>query len=81
MEDSTFGEVRLLSTIKHGGASAMVWGCMKANGVDNVFIDGPMTADVVNDILCHNLKTSAQALVLKNSSIFQQDIDPKHCCS
>jgi len=33
-------------TVKHGGGSVLVWGCMSARGVGNlVFIDGIMNAE------------------------------------
>lgn len=45
----------------------MVWGCLAANGVDNMnFIVDVMIADVGIDILRHNWKTRGEALVLKN---------------
>ena len=42
----------LIPTVKHGGGSPMVWGCMSARGVgENHFIDGIMNADVYYNIL------------------------------
>jgi Transposase len=47
----------LVPTVKHGGSSQMVWGCMAASGVGNlVFIDGLMDKLVYMDILKQNLK-------------------------
>lgn len=72
-------EQHLTATVKHGGGSVLVWGCMAANGVGNLyFIDGIMTARTYIDILRHNLKISAQNLGLGTSFVFQQDNDPKH---
>lgn len=69
----------LTPTVKHGGGSVLVWGCMAANGVGNLcFIEGIMTALTYIDILRHNLKVSAQKLGLETSFVFQQDNDSKH---
>ncbi|GFV57403.1 transposable element Tcb1 transposase [Trichonephila clavipes] len=69
----------LTPTVKHGGGSVLVWGCMPANGVGKLcFIDGIITAHTYIDILRHNLQSSAQKLGLGTSFVFQQDNDPKH---
>ncbi|GFV43210.1 transposable element Tcb1 transposase [Trichonephila clavipes] len=69
----------LTSTVKHGGGSVLVWGCMAANEVGKLcFIVGIMTAHTYIDILCHNLQSSAQKRGLGTSFVFQQDNDPKH---
>lgn len=69
----------LIPTVKHGGGSVLVWGCMAANGVGNlIFVDEIMTATVYVNILRHNLKQSAQKLGLEKTFLFQQDNDPKH---
>ncbi|GFV35846.1 transposable element Tcb2 transposase [Trichonephila clavipes] len=69
----------LASTVKHGGGSVLVWGCMASNGVGKLcFVDGIMTARTYIDILRHNLQSSAQKLGLGTSFVFQQDNDPKH---
>ncbi|GFT04510.1 transposable element Tcb1 transposase [Trichonephila clavipes] len=66
-------------TVKHGGGSVMVWGCMASNAVGNlVFIDGIMDYKLYIDILNNNLKESAKKLGLDGNFIFQQDNDPKH---
>ena len=66
-------------TIKHGGGSVMLWGCMAWNGVGKLeFTDETMNADLYNNILKRNLKSSAKSLRLGNSFLFQQDNDPKH---
>ncbi|GFV15357.1 transposable element Tcb1 transposase [Trichonephila clavipes] len=68
----------LTPTVKHGGGSILVWGCMAANGVGKLcFIDGIMTTRTYIDILRHNLQSSAQKLGL-GTFVFQQDNDPKH---
>lgn len=69
----------LLPTVKHGGGSVMVWGCMSSSGVGNlVFIESIMRKEDYLRILKKNLKPSVNKLGLDSSWIFQQDNDPKH---
>ncbi|GFW79272.1 transposable element Tc1 transposase [Trichonephila clavipes] len=68
-------------TVKHGGGSITVWGCMAATGVGNlVIIDGIMNQYSYLNILKNNLsqRESASKLRLDGSFPFQQDNDPKH---
>ncbi|GFW90045.1 transposable element Tc1 transposase [Trichonephila clavipes] len=52
-----------IPTVKHGGGSVMVWGCMAASGVGKlVFIDGIMHKMAYLNILQNNLKESADKL-------------------
>ena len=52
---------------------------MAWNGVGKLeFIDETMNADLYNNILKQNLKSSAKKLRLGNSFLFQQENDPKH---
>ncbi|GFW16686.1 transposable element Tc1 transposase [Trichonephila clavipes] len=68
-----------IPTVKHGGGSVMVWGCMAASGVGKlVFIDGIMHKMAYLNILQNNLKESADKWGLVSNFIFQQDNDPKH---
>lgn len=66
-------------TVKHGGGSVMVWGCMAASGVGKlVFIDGEMDRFAYKNIIAQNLPLSKDILGLEDNFIFQQDNDPKH---
>lgn len=68
----------LTPTVKHGGGSIMVWGCFSYYGVGNlVFIEEKMNTVTYVDIICNNLKPSADTMGIDNF-IFQQDNDPKY---
>ncbi|GFV85946.1 transposable element Tcb2 transposase [Trichonephila clavipes] len=68
-----------IPTVKHGGGSVMVWGCMAASRMGKlVFIDGIMHKMAYLNILQNNLKESADKLRLGSNFTFQQDNDPKH---
>ena len=68
------------STVKYGGGSIMVWGCMMAHGVGSIaLVHGNMNAEQYVQILQQNLSPSLHKLeVMKDRIIFQQDNDPKH---
>jgi transposase len=69
----------LVPTVKHGGGSVMVWGCMSAAGVGKLhIIEGIMDHKMYIRILKDNLSASAEKLGLQGTYIFQQDNDPKH---
>ncbi len=60
----------VLPTVKHGGGSVMVWGCMSAAGTGELqFIEGTMNASMYCDILKKSMIPSLH---------FQHDNDPKH---
>jgi len=67
-------------TVKHGGGSIMVWGCMSWAGVGNLHrIDGIMNSQVYLDILHSQLLGTIERQGLDEAEvIFQHDNDPKH---
>ena len=66
-------------TIKHGGGSLQVWGCLSSSGVgDLIKIEGRLTGECYVDILRHHVISSGMRLIGHNF-ILQQDNDPKHC--
>jgi len=67
-------------TVKHGGGSIMVWGCICKNGVGPlVLIDGIMRKEQYLKILQENLGGVIGKMGLAaEKCIFQQDNDPKH---
>jgi len=69
-------------TLKFGGGSLMVWGCMLWDGVGYACkIDGRMDGDLYIKILEEDLQASINYYDKSPSDIiFQQDNDPKHTC-
>lgn len=67
-------------TIKHGGGSLMLWGCMTAFGMGPVHqIQGIMNKEIYLDILRQNLGQAIENMPYpENEVVFQQDRDPKH---
>jgi len=69
----------LIPTVKHGGGSVLVWGCMSATGVGKLhIINGIMDHKMYIEILKENLHVSTQKLEISDNYIFQHDNDPKH---
>lgn len=61
----------LQATIKHGGSSVMVWGCVSWHVVGALhFIDGNMNKNMYLNILQQNLKSSAEKMGLKDTLNF-----------
>ena len=74
---------RLVSgTVKFGGGSVMVWGCMMWDGPGYACkIDGRMDGDLFVSILEEDLQASLEYYNKDTEDIiFQQDNDPKHTC-
>ena len=69
-------------TLKFGGGSLMMWGCMTWNGPGYATkIDGRMDGNLYLSILEEELQESIRYYSLNPSeTIFQQDNDPKHTC-
>jgi hypothetical protein len=67
-------------TLKFGGGSLMMWGCMMWEGVGYACkIDGKMDADLYVQILDEDLQASIEFYDKSPEDIiFQQDNDPKH---
>lgn len=67
-------------TIKFGGGSLLLWGCMMAQGTGYAArIDGRMDAELYTKILDDEfLQTLEHFGLERNDIIFQQDNDPKH---
>ena len=67
----------VIPTVKHGGGNVMVWGCMSATSVGELyFIEGNMNSNMYCEILQQSMIPSLQKLGRR--VVFQRDIDPKH---
>ncbi len=72
-----YKEKCVVPTVKHGGSSVLMWGCMSAAGVGELhFIDGIMNSQMYCSILKENMLPSLRALGRR--ALFQHDNDPKH---
>ena len=68
----------LQATVKHGGGSLQVWGCISANGVgDLVRINGVLNDETYRQILIHHAIPPGRH-VIGPKFILQQDNTPKH---
>jgi hypothetical protein len=65
-------------TVKFGGGSIMMWGCMTSKGIGfSCRIDGRMDAELYTNILSDELNQTLKYYDLEPSEIiFQQDNDP-----
>ncbi len=67
----------MVPTVKHGGGSVLMWGCMSAAGVGELhFIDGIMNSQMYCSILKEKMLPSLHAL--GRHALFQHDNDLKH---
>ena len=74
-------DVCLKLIVKHGEGSIMVWGCLTANGVCDLFrIDGIMNTEKDRQILIQHAISSRKGLI-GNGFIFQQDNDHQAQCN
>lgn len=73
-------EQHVKRTVKFGGGSLMMWGCMTAQGVGYACrIDGRMDSELYTNILGDDFLRSLEYYGMDvNKIIFQQDNDPKH---
>ncbi len=72
-----YKEKCIVPTVKHGGGSVLMWGCMSAAGVGELhFIDGIMNSQMYCSILKEKMLPSLRAL--GHRALFQHDNDPKH---
>ncbi len=72
-----YKEKCMVPTVKHGGGSVIMWGCMSAAGVGELhFIDGIMNSQMYCSILKEKMLPSLRAL--GHRALFQHDNDPKH---
>lgn len=68
----------LKCTVKHGGGSQLVWGCMSAAGVGNLkFINGKYDKYQHLTVLKENLLQSARKMQMEHFCYYE-DNDPKH---
>ncbi len=66
----------VLSKVKHGGGSVMVWGCKSAAGTGELqFIEGTMNSNMYCDILKQSIILSLRRL--GHRAVFQHDNN--HC--
>jgi transposase len=67
-------------TVKFGGGSVMIWGCMTVHGIGFMCrIEGKMDASLYEEILQDELLGTADYYEMdREDLIFQQDNDPKH---
>ncbi len=72
-----YKEKCMVPTVKHGGGSVLMWGCLSAAGVGELhFIDGIMNSQMYCSILKEKMLPSLRALGRR--ALFQHDNDPKH---
>ena len=70
-----FNENCVVSTVKHGGGSVMVWGCFSADGVGGL---ARMTTNMDSAVYQDTLERHLLPMVAQSSRIFQQDNASPH---
>uniref|UniRef100_A0A3P9LCQ4 Transposase Tc1-like domain-containing protein n=1 Tax=Oryzias latipes TaxID=8090 RepID=A0A3P9LCQ4_ORYLA len=79
-KNTAFQDKHLLPTVKFGGGSIMLWGCLASAGTGNlVKVEGRMDSSQYQQILTNNVQQLVTKLKLRQGWILQQDTDPKHC--
>ncbi|MDF4419950.1 transposase, partial [Vibrio parahaemolyticus] len=78
--DEALSPACTVPTVKHGGGSIMVWGCMSAAGVGHLTVcDGTLNSTKYCTILETHMLPSARALFRRGKNwMFQQDNAPCH---
>ena len=67
----------VMPTVKHGGGNVMVWDCMNAAGVGELyFIEGNMNSNMYCEILQQSMILFLRKLGCR--AVFQHYNDPKH---
>ena len=67
----------VMPTVKHGGGNVMVWGCMSAEGVGEIYFnEGNINYNMFSEILQHSMIPSLEKQGRR--AVFQHDNDPKH---
>jgi transposase len=81
-DGEAYSDKAVTGTVKFGGGSLMMWGCMTWEGVGySTRIDVRMDGDLYVRILQEELQETFAFYGLDPSEvIFQQDNDPKHTC-
>lgn len=78
MKGERFKKQCIVSTVKHGGGSVMVWGCFGYDGVGElVKIEGTMRKEQYHQILQRSAIPSGIGLIGYGFT-YQHDNDPKH---
>ena len=71
-EGEAFVEKKILPTVKHGGGSIVLWGCVAAGVTGNIVrVAGRMDSTKYEEILDPNVQRSVQTLRLKRGWVFQ----------
>ncbi|CAI7783579.1 unnamed protein product [Closterium sp. NIES-54] len=79
-EDCNMEPHHVKHTVKHGGGSIMIWGCMIYNGGGFMCkIEGRMNGELYRSILQDELQQTIEHYELDPETVvFQHDNDPKH---